>query len=79
MPPLDPALPLSKTEQLVFGYDAHRHKILGFVLEQGLGAQPVEVQAELYIRRLAQDEGPEAAEAARQKLAKPQLKLVKSE
>ncbi len=64
---LDPKLPLSLTEKAVFGADALRHPIAGFVIEQGKGALPVKAQLENYIRLVAHTEGKDAAESLRVK------------
>jgi hypothetical protein len=61
--------PLSLTEMHVFGFDAQRHPLFGFVIEQGSGALPVEQQAENHIRAIERAEGPDAAVAARRRLA----------
>jgi hypothetical protein len=61
---IDPKEPLSPTEKHVFGVDAKRHPVLGFVIEQGSGAESIAVQVENYIRMVANTEGADAAEAA---------------
>jgi hypothetical protein len=78
---IDPSQPLSVTERHVFGADARRHPVLGFVIEQGSGAHPTDVQAELYIRGVERDDGPEAAAALRAKLhaAANRLPIVEKE
>jgi hypothetical protein len=78
---VDPSHPLSVTERHVFGTDARRHPVLGFVIEQGSGAHPPDVQAELYMRGVERDDGPEAAAALRAKLhaAANPLRVVEKE
>jgi hypothetical protein len=57
----DPKHPLNETEKRVFGADAKRHPVTGQVLEQGSGAHPPEIQAELFCQNLERTEGPAAA------------------
>jgi hypothetical protein len=64
----DPKHELDETEKHVFGADAKRHPICGFVIEQGSGALAVELQAELFCQNLERTEGPQAAAAMRKKL-----------
>lgn len=75
----DPTPPLSVMEQLVFGADAARHP-LGFIIEQGSGALPIEQQAQNYIRMIEYTEGREAAQALATKLAASErpFEIVKS-
>jgi hypothetical protein len=77
---IDPSRSLSVTERHVFG-DARRHPVLGFVIEQRSGARPTDVQAELYIRGVERDDGPEAGGALRAKLhaAANPLRIVEKE
>jgi hypothetical protein len=65
---IDPSRSLSITERQVFGTDARRHPVLGFVLECGSGCLDPAGQAENYCRTVERDEGPEAANALRAKL-----------
>jgi hypothetical protein len=58
----------SLTEQQVFGPDAKRHPVLGFVIEQGSGALSVAEQIQNYISMVAVTESAAAAEAVRAKL-----------
>jgi hypothetical protein len=62
---IDPTEPLSTNEKLVFGVNAKRHPVLGFVVEEGSGAKPIAQQAENYIRTLKPAE-QQAARAALQ-------------
>jgi len=62
---LDSREPLNETEKHVFGPDAKRHPIAGFVIEQGSGAMPVDVQLAQYIAMVERTEGKEAAEQLR--------------
>ena len=66
--PIDPKEPISLTERAVYGHDARRHKVLGFVIEQGSGALHVDAQAENYISEVEAIEGRAAANALRAKL-----------
>jgi hypothetical protein len=78
---IDPSQPLSVTERQVFGTDARRHPVLGFVLECGSGCLDPAGQAENYCRIVERDEGPEAANALRAKLraALNPLQVVKEQ
>lgn len=77
---IDPSHPLSVTERLVFGADARRHPVLGFVIQLGSGSHAPDVQAELYIRDVERGDGPEAGAALRAKLhAVNPLRVVEKE
>ena len=65
---LDPTEALTPTECHVFGVDARRHPVLGFVVEQGHGALPERAQVELYVRQIEQTDRA-AADALRRRLA----------
>ncbi len=65
---IDPNEPLSLTEKQVFGANARRHPVLGFVIELGLGSLPVDDQAKNFIRDVEYYEGATAAEALRIKM-----------
>lgn len=77
---IDPLSALSVTERHVFGPDARRHPLLGFVIEQGSGALPVDEQARQYVQIIEHTEGKAAADAMRVKLAAAtrQLAIVKT-
>lgn len=62
---INPKEPLSVTEKLVFGVDAKRHPVLGFVIEQSERAESVEQQVLNYISMVAQTKGAAAVEACR--------------
>jgi hypothetical protein len=64
-----PDEPLTETEKHVFGFDAKRHPLCGFVVEQSVGSHPVELQAELFCQNLERSHGPEAASAMSRRLA----------
>jgi hypothetical protein len=53
--------PLTHPEKLVFGEDAKRHVVTGFVLENGIGAASEAVQARNHVRMIEEIEGPSAA------------------
>jgi hypothetical protein len=60
--------PLTETEKHVWGADAKRHEIISdLILEQGSGAHPPEMQAEIYCQNLARTD-PELAAMWRRKL-----------
>lgn len=65
---LDPMERLSEMEARVFGVNAKRHAVLGFIIEEGKGALPVPHQARNYLRTVEQTEGWAAADALRLKL-----------
>jgi hypothetical protein len=65
MPMINPKDPLNVTEKLVFGADAKRHPVLGFVIEQSERAEGIEQQVRNYISMVANTEGAAAAEACR--------------
>jgi hypothetical protein len=62
MPMINPKEPLSVTEKHVFGYDAKRHLVLGFVIEQSERAESMAVQVDNYISMVANTEGSAAAQ-----------------
>ncbi len=64
----DPKDSLSPTDRLIFGSDAKRHPITGFVLEQGIGALPPEQQARNHLANVERFEGKAAADALRGRL-----------
>jgi hypothetical protein len=67
-----PDEPLTEQEKRVFGHDARRHPICGFVLEQPLdpdGRLTPDYQAELFCQNLERTHGPEAAAMMRRRLS----------
>ena len=66
----DPREPLSKMDRLVFGENAKRHPVAGFIIENsmGMGDATAELQAELFCQNLERTHGPEVAAAMRRKL-----------
>lgn len=71
---LDPKEPLTIPEKHVYGADAKRHPIAGFVIEQGSGAMPVDVQLRNYLVMVEHVEGKEAAEQLRVRCASDGLR-----
>ncbi len=67
---------MSVLEQHTFEVDAIRHPITGMILEQGVGALPVSVQAQHHCRQIEAEQGKDAADAMRRKLAGQPLKAV---
>jgi hypothetical protein len=67
----DPSHPLTVPEKLVFGVDAQRHPITGYVLEQGYGALSENEQAELHCRIIDAEEGRAAGNELRRKVGLP--------
>jgi hypothetical protein len=61
--------PLSVPESLVFGADAKRHPVLGFVIEHGSGCLPIEEQARQFVQLIEHFQGKPAADALRVKVA----------
>jgi hypothetical protein len=64
-----PDEPLTETEKHIWGFNARRHSVAGFVIEQSVGSHPIELQAELFCQNLERSHGPEAASAMRRRLA----------
>jgi hypothetical protein len=69
MPLPDPSHPLSYQEAQLYGFDAKRHPITGYLLFQGSGASSPDEQAEEHCRLIENDFGKAAADAMRRKLA----------
>lgn len=59
--------PLSQAELAVYGNSA-RHPVTEMPLERGVGALPVNQQARLHLKVIAQTQGREAADAMRERL-----------
>jgi hypothetical protein len=65
----DPKQKLSTPEKQVFGADAERHPITGYVIEKGYGALSPRAQAyDVHLPLIAKLEGQAAAAAMRQRL-----------
>jgi negative regulator of replication initiation len=65
---LDPQAALTNSEKLTHGAAAKRHAVLGFVIEDGRGALPVELQAQNFIADVARAYGEAAADVLRSEL-----------
>jgi hypothetical protein len=65
---LDPAAPISRADQLVYGHGARRHPTLGFILEDGVGSLSEAAQAENFIRDVERTHGSTAADLLRREL-----------
>ena len=66
---LDPQAPLSNADRATFGHNAKRHPVLGFPLESGIGALPVEQQAAAFVADVERSHGKAAADVLRRELA----------
>ena len=69
----DPRSPLNENEKRVFGWNAVRHPVTGFVLQHGghdssHPALPPNVQARHHLQIVAHENGIEAARAMKAKL-----------
>jgi hypothetical protein len=67
----DPLHPLTVPEKLVFGADARRHPVAGFVLEQGYGALSESAQAEQHCQTIDAEDGRAAGNEMRRKCGLP--------
>jgi hypothetical protein len=65
---LDTAAPLSNADRATFGHNAKRHPVLGFLIEDGVGALPIEQQAEAFVKSVEASHGKPAADVLRREL-----------
>jgi hypothetical protein len=64
----DPTLPLTPPERMVFGARSTRHPVLGFPIETGHGAGPVNAQAANHCDKIERQEGKDVADEYRKQL-----------
>jgi hypothetical protein len=67
----DPSHPLTVPEKLVFGADARRHPVAGFVIQQGVGSLSDDQQTEEFCRTIDAEEGRAAGNEMRRRCGLP--------
>lgn len=69
--------PLSPTEQAVYGADAVRHPLTGYILEKGHGAlSPYEQAVKIHLPQIAATQGIQVANDLKIKLDAAERKLA---